>query len=198
MSLILCPTLIEFVEFNMLSSKAFIDGEHKVLSIWIRNHSKRKEKKNNIHSTHTLPKSMFDPAYKNLSHDYNHRINEVHEIKFKVTGLDRMKGIEKLQRFIAKEHPDFDFYLLELITQTMNKHEHVCTWTRCSSSGDDSKVPGLQLTHIDGKDVYDHFREGQMWEIVGGLPEDACEIEEKTVQVRRPICRTMRKRPRTM
>ena len=186
MAIVICPTLANFVEFEMLSSVAFQKGKHKLVSCWIRNHNS--QTKETLKDSFIIPPEVFDDAHKNKKHSYNHRINETHEVKFKVSNFNSAGGIEVLQKHVAKQHPQFKFYVLELISETMGKTRHTCVWKRNESSETDSSIVSLRLVRIDGLKVEEHFSEGEMWEIVGNLPDDKCKLDFTSELVTKVRC----------
>jgi len=173
MAIIIAPTLTAFTEFDMLSSRAFKNAKHQLVSLWIRNHNK--QTKSTFSAEHTLPKEVL---LDNQEKVYRERVNENREIKVKITGINPKGGIEILQEHLEETHPGIDFYVLEMVTQTIQKGEqrHNLLWQRKPASQSNSKIVSLHLTQIDGLLTMDNFSQEEMWKIAGALPDDKCRL----------------------
>ena len=185
-AIIITPTLTAFTEFEMLSSKAFKRAGHRLFSIWIRNHNKND--KVTLADEFELPKGIMTT---NKVKVYRERVNENREIKVKVDNIEPKNGIEIFQDHIENSHPGIDFYVLEMVTQTIGKIRNTLLWRRHPASASNANIVSLHLIKINGKKTLEHYSQEEMWEIVGSLPDDKCrlrtEVREKTCIICDPV-----------
>jgi hypothetical protein len=172
MAIIICPTLTAFTEVDMLSSRGFKINNHEPVSIWIRNHNSQTVA--TLKNQFMLPKGIMKC---NALKTYRERENIRCEIKVKIDNLNPNGGIEMLQRHLKNVHPDIDFYVLQLVTQTVvNGIRHNLLWKRKAASASNSNIVSLHLVEIDDQNTLENFSQGEMWKIAGTLPDDRCRL----------------------
>jgi len=155
----------------MLSSRKFKLAGHKPISIWIRNHNVQLEP--TTYDTYDFPD---DVTLDGKHTTYNLKRNVGYEIKIKRSNIDPNGGIEVWQDWMSKTHPEFKFYVIQIISETFKNPKHRFIWTRNNKI----KIPTLQLTSIDGKVPLDHFTEGEIWTMVGSkFADDKCRLSRE-------------------
>jgi len=164
----------------MLSSRAFKQAKHELFSVQIRNHNK--QNKVTLADEFTIPAGVTTNA---KPKKYRERINENHEIKMKIDNIDPKGGIEVLQKYLKKTHPQTDFYVLDLVTRTISKSRNTCFWKRKRAAASDATIFSLHLIYINRLKVLDNYSQEEMWNIVGSLPDDKCRIR---TEVRQKTC----------
>lgn len=119
---------------------------------------------------------------------YRERINEQHEIKMKIDHINPKGGIERLQKYLSKTHPDADFYVLELTTRTLGAVRHTCIWRRERASASNANITSLHLAYIDNNKALDNYSQEEMWAIAGSLPDDKCRLRTGVVEKKFIVC----------
>lgn len=173
MAIIICPTLTAFTEVDMLSSRGFKDANHTPVSLWIRN--RNKQVSDTLVDEFVLPKGVM---LCNAIKIYSERANTRCEIKVKIDNINPNGGIEKLQQHLKSVHNDIDFYVLELVTQTIVEGvRHNLLWKRRAASASNTNVVSLHLAEIDNKETLENYSQEEMWKIAGTLPDDRCRLK---------------------
>jgi len=184
MSILLCPTIDSFVEFEMLSSKKFIKANQRILSLTIRNHTHNAVKAKTC-GTLYLPAEVTN---KNITKKFNIRSHSQKVIRVTQSDINERNGIESMQKYLKDNLPDLNFYVINMITETTCGNRHTCTWKRKKAAANIGGIWTLRLTHIDGKDVTKHFSEREMHDIAGSLSDQVCRLQLESVQVTKVLC----------
>jgi len=183
MSIIICPLLTKFAEFEMLSSMDFIKAKHRIVSIKIRNHTHNAVKSSLI-DTYELPAAV---SIKNVPKKFNQREHCQSVIRITETDIEQRNGIEVWQAFIKKKFPKYSFYVLELITETTSGDKHTCHWKR-KKGFEGQNIWTIRLIKIDGKKIKDHYTEREIYKIIGNLYDDECRLEILPGTKERVLC----------
>lgn len=172
MSQLRCPVIEKFTEVDMLSSEDFINANHKIVSMTIRNHTT-----NGVHSSvikrHKLPDNVTltwdNKVYSEIKHSQT-------VIRFTLKYIDPVGGIERLQQHLKDIHPTLDFYVVDLITQTTcGEVTHICGWKR-KPGIKEGGAHVLRLRTIDGKKAVEHYSQDEMYNIAGSLADNTCKL----------------------
>ena len=189
MAIIICPTLDEFVEFDMLSSKAFMKAHQRILSICIRNHTTKGTgaKKGKVQKLPTTI-SKHNKVKKFSVNTHSQKVGRI-----TVTDVEELNGIEQFQEYIrtCEDTKYLSFYVMRLITQETCSNGNIFTWVRGNVHKD---VKGLlathtlSLTHINGKDAIKNYTQMEMINMVKNLTTYSCRIKEIPAMRRLRIC----------
>ena len=189
MALIICPTLDELVEFDMLSSKVLMKANQRIKSITVRNHTTKgtgsKKGKN-----HKLPLTISNH---NKLKMFSINTHSQKVVRMTVTDVEETNGIEIFQDYLAKcdDTKDLNFYVMKLVLQETCGDKHITSWKRGNVHKDVKGMSAthvLSLTQIDGKDAIKNFTQDEMRRITARITNHTCKIEEVPAIRRLRIC----------
>jgi len=189
MAIIKCPTLDEFTEFNMLTSKVFMKANHRIRSLTIRNHTTNGVTAKDGNQ-HVIPSGV---STHNKEKVFNVRQHSQEVVRIAVTEIEERNGLEVFQKYLKKKKDlkRFNYYVLILITETTCGDKHTFTWKRENIHKDiqgASATHTLVLTHIDNMKAIENFTQVEMQKLCESLTTYSCRVKEVPASQVKYIC----------